>query len=293
MTYEEVYTAAQKRLTEAEVLGAARELRKLLCKVIGSDDGIIRIDMRENMPSDQQEQFEALVVRRIAHEPVSHLLQKREFYGRDFEVSRDVLDPRQDTETLIDAALEFPFDRVLDLGTGSGCIVLTLVAEARLRFQSLTWGCGTDISEDALNVARRNQERHGMQGPVLLRRGVWFAPVLEAGIGPFDLIVSNPPYIAADEMNTLQPEVRLHEPRIALTDEADGLTAYRNIVAGAPAHLTKGGRLIVEIGPTQATPVCKMMENAGFDRVTVTPDLDGRDRVVSGYWPEDRPQPSA
>lgn len=287
MTYEEVYTAAQKRLTEAEVLGAARDLRKLLCKVIGSEDGIIRIDMREDMPSDQQEQFEALVVRRIAREPVSHLLQKREFYGRDFEVSRDVLDPRQDTETLIDIALERPFDGVLDLGTGSGCIVLTLVAEARPRFQSLTWGCGTDISEDALSVARRNQERHGMQGPVLLRRGGWFAPVVDAGIGPFDLIVSNPPYIAADEMETLQPEVRLYEPRIALTDEADGLSAYRTIVAGAPGHLTKEGRLIVEIGPTQARAVVKMMEDAGFDRVKTTKDLDGRDRVVQGVWPGD------
>ena len=282
MTYLEVYSDAQKRLTAAEVLGAARDLRKLLCKVIGSDDGIIRIDMKERMPPDQQEQFEALVLRRIAREPVSHLLDKREFYGRDFEVSRDVLDPRPDTETLIDSALGRVFNNVLDLGTGSGCIVITLVLEARQRFDFPVWGCGTDLSKDALHVAHRNRERHHAEGPVVLRQGDWFEPIVESDLGPFDLIVSNPPYIAADEMDGLEPEVRLYEPRIALTDEADGLTAYRKIVAGAPEHLIPGGRLMVEIGPTQAAAVSDMMRQAGLTRIEVIPDLDGRDRVVTG-----------
>lgn len=285
MTYEEAYLAAQKKLKDAEIFGAARDVRKLFCHVIGSENGIIRVDLNDDMPANQMASFDKLIARRIERQPVSHLVEKREFYGRIFEVNQDVLDPRPDTELLVDVSLEEPFDRALDLGTGTGCIVLTLIAEARAKFDNGAWGCGIEKSKAAFQVAYRNRERHAMEGPVVLCLGDWFEPLAGSRMSAFDLIVSNPPYIAADEMNDLQPEVRLYEPRIALTDEADGLTAYRKITAGAPDHLDPGGRLIVEIGPTQAIAVSDMMQSAGLTGIEVRQDLDGRDRVVLGRKP--------
>lgn len=222
--------------------------------------------------------FNGLVQRRCAREPLSHLVGYRDFYEHRFTVTSDVLDPRPDTETLIEAALAVPFARMLDLGTGSGCILLSLLAK-----QDEATGVGTDLSRDALIVAESNLKRLELD-PERARFAWsdWFSGVE----GQFDLIVSNPPYIAVDEMEALQPEVRLYEPRIALTDEADGLTAYRKIAAGAPDHLTPGGRLIVEIGPTQADAVTSFMQQAGFEHIRIVPDLDGRDRVVVGYQPK-------
>ncbi|WP_341366275.1 peptide chain release factor N(5)-glutamine methyltransferase [Yoonia sp. BS5-3] len=212
--------------------------------------------------------------RRRMGEPASHIVGSRAFYGRDFFVDKRVLDPRPETETLIAAALAAPFSQVLDLGTGSGAIIVTLMCE---RPDSV--GVAMDLSEDALAVAEQNATTHGVVDRIGFDVSDWF----QAVGGQFDLIVSNPPYIAADEMGALQPEVRLYEPRIALTDGADGLTAYRRITAGAPDHLTPGGRLIVEIGPTQAAAVAQMMTDAGLSDVSVTQDLDGRDRVVTAH----------
>lgn len=220
--------------------------------------------------------FADLVAQRCARVPLSHLLGYRDFYKHRFSVTADVLDPRPDTEVLIEVALGAPFQTVLDLGTGSGCILLSLLAE-----RSAVQGVGGDVSEAALAVAGRNAEALGVADRATLITSDWYAAVT----GTFDLIVSNPPYIAADEMAALQPEVRNHEPRMALTDEADGLSCYRAIVAGAPDHLTPGGRVAVEIGPTQAAAVTEMMADHGFVGITVTLDLDGRDRVVSAHFP--------
>lgn len=220
--------------------------------------------------------FKDLIARRCAREPLSHLVGYRDFYEHRFLVSPDVLDPRPDTEALVRTALEESFARVLDLGTGSGCILLSLLAA-----RDEATGVGTDMSEAALAVAEKNSARLEIGSRASFVRSDWF----DALEGQFDLIVSNPPYIAADEMHDLQPEVRLYEPRLALTDEADGLTAYRQITVGAPAHLKPGGRLIVEIGPTQAAAVSAMMADAGFQGISVIPDLDGRDRVVVGHKP--------
>ena len=162
---------------------------------------------------------------------------------------------------------------MLDLGTGSGCILLTLVAE-----NATVRGVGTDISTAALAVARRNAEKMGLYGRVAFQTATWFCEVS----GQFDLIVANPPYIAAAEMAALEPEVRDWEPRFALTPEGDGLEAYRVLAAGAAAHLAPGGRLIVEIGPTQAKAVISLMQNAGF-ATRVLQDLDGRDRVIEAH----------
>jgi release factor glutamine methyltransferase len=220
--------------------------------------------------------FEALIRRRLDHEPVARIIGRRMFWGRDFKITLQVLDPRPETETLIAAALELegaPPATFLDLGTGSGIIAVTLAAEwpgAR--------GFATDLSDDALAVARENAAAHGVEARIGFARADWFAGV----IGQFDLIVSNPPYIAADEMAGLAPEVRGHDPEPALTPGGDGLGAYRAIAAGAPAHLAPGGHLLVEIGPSQGAAVAALFRAAGLVGVRVLPDLDNRDRVVAG-----------
>lgn len=219
--------------------------------------------------------FDRLVARRCAREPMSHLLGYRDFYEHRFEVSADALDPRPETETLVIAALARPFARVLDLGTGSGCILLSLLAA-----RPNATGLGTDISAAALEVARRNRRKLSLDDRAALALSDWF----DAVPGQFDLIVSNPPYIAQSEMAGLAPELSF-EPRQALTDEQDGLSAYRAITAGAGGHLQTGGCLMVEIGWTQALPVQELFRQAGFQDIRTCPDLDGRDRVVQGIWP--------
>jgi release factor glutamine methyltransferase len=221
--------------------------------------------------------FEALIARRAGREPVSHLTGQRAFWGRDFRVTRDVLDPRPETETLVALALAEPFARVLDLGTGSGCILVTLLAE-----RPDAQGVGTDVSPEALLIAGENAARHGVADRLVLTPSDWFGDIG----GRYDLIVSNPPYIAAEEMAGLAPEVRDHEPRGALTDEGDGLAAYRAIAAGASRFLASGGRILVEIGPTQGPAVSRLFAEAGLERVAVHPDLDGRDRVVAARRPQ-------
>ncbi len=220
--------------------------------------------------------FLAMVARRAQRVPMSQVLGYRDFYAHRFIVTDAVLDPRPDTETLVSCALEHDFTRVLDLGTGSGCILLSLLAE-----RDDAYGVGADLSDAALDVAKQNSAALDIGPRAIFVQSDWFAEVT----GTFDLIVSNPPYIALDEMDGLQPEVRLFEPRMALTDEADGLSAYRIICGGAPAHLAPGGRLIVEIGPTQADAVATMMADAGLIDVQVQQDFDGRDRVVAAKMP--------
>lgn len=220
----------------------------------------------------QMAELDRYIQRRARREPISHIVGKRAFWMHDFIVTSDVLDPRPDTETLVEVALGFAFDTVLDLGTGSGCIVLSLLHE-----RPMSRGQGVDLSPAALDVARRNADIVDVADRVSWQASDWFADVR----GRFDLIVSNPPYIAQSEMPDLAPELGF-EPRIALTDEGDGLSAYRILTADAPRYLTPGGRLVVEIGLTQAKDVTRLFSQAGFRDVTVHTDLDGRNRVVSG-----------
>lgn len=226
------------------------------------------------LTDEQMAQLQRLVDRRARREPISHITGTRAFWMHDFQVTADVLDPRPDTETLVDSALAHPFDTVLDLGTGSGCILLSLLHE-----RPVACGLGTDVSDAALRVARRNAAAVGVSNRAEWRVSDWFTDVT----GTFDLIVSNPPYIARSEMPDLAPELAF-EPRGALTDEGDGLSAYRAITAGAPRFLAAGGRLMVEIGPTQARDVTAFFHAAGLENVTTHPDLDGRDRVISGVF---------
>jgi release factor glutamine methyltransferase len=247
---------ALARLRAAGVPDAARDLRRLAAAFDGAE-------------------LDAAVARRAAREPVSHILGRRAFWEHSFAVTPDVLDPRPETETLVAAALSAPFSRVLDLGTGSGCILCSLLAA-----RAEATGVGTDLSDAALAVARGNARQLGVAGRARFLQADWLAGVEEG----FDLIVSNPPYIAEDEMAALSPEV-LREPRMALTPGGDGLGAYRAILRDGPRHLAPGGRLVVEIGPTQAAAVRALFEAAALQEVETIPDLDGRDRCVAGRKP--------
>ncbi|WP_170638534.1 peptide chain release factor N(5)-glutamine methyltransferase [Ruegeria profundi] len=276
LTAAKAMAAATARLRAAGVDDPARDARVLLAHAARIEASRVTLIAPEELSPDIAERYEQLVSLRAIRVPVSHLLGEREFYGRNFRVSRDVLDPRPETETLIEAALSEPFDHVLDLGVGSGCILVTLLAE-----RASATGLGADLSEAACLQASANAVQHNVQDRAEILRSDWFERIE----GQFDLIVSNPPYIALSEMQDLSPEVREHEPRMALTDEGDGLDAYRRIAAGAPDFLMAGGRLLVEIGPTQAKDVSALFDAAGLSDIRVIPDLDGRDRVVLGRIP--------
>lgn len=265
---------ATARLKDAGIDNAARDARALVAMAAGIAPDRLSLALHDPAGAQVAHDLAPLVKMRAAHRPMAQILGRRAFYRHDFRVTADVLDPRPDTETLVEAALSAPFAHVLDLGTGSGCILLSLLA-ARPQAS----GIGTDLSPAALDVAHENAARLGVAERCLLVHSDWYAQVE----GRFDLIVSNPPYIAADEMPGLAPDLS-HEPRMALTDEGDGLSAYRVIVPGAGAHLRAGGRLMVEIGWQQGAAVAELFTNAGFDTVQILPDLAGRDRVVCGSW---------
>lgn len=271
-TVREVMAGAVAELSAAGLEAPARDVRRLLADVLGVDASRVSLMADEAVPEAQVARFQGHVRARLRRVPVAQIVGEREFWGRGFEVTADVLDPRPETETLVALALEAPFADVLDLGTGSGCILLSLLAE-----RAGAVGVGTDLSAEALAVAGRNAARLGVAERAWFAVSDWFGAVS----GRFDLIVSNPPYIAADEMPGLQPEVRDHEPRMALTDEGDGLSAYRAIAAGAGAHLRPGGRLLVEIGASQGDAVAEIFRDAGLDDVAAHADLEGRPRVVA------------
>lgn len=274
MILREALAQAIQRLDAAGIADAPRDARLLLAHALGIAPDRLTLVLRDPAGVEQAAFGEA-IARRAAREPVSHITGRRLFWGRAFHVTADVLDPRPETETLIAEALGAPFTRLLDLGTGSGAILLTLLAE-----RPAARGLGCDLSPAALVVAEGNAATLGLSGRAEFRQGDWFGPVE----GRFDLIVSNPPYIAEAEMAGLAPEV-LREPRMALTPGGDGLDAYRVIARGAGVHLTPGGRLMVEIGPTQGAAVAGLMAAAGLQGIALHPDFDGRDRVVSAHWP--------
>lgn len=272
MTVAEALVRAVRHLRAAGIGDAAPgDARALLAHALDVAPDRLIVMAPVPMPGDAAARLDALITRRAARAPVSHLTGTRLFWGRSFRVTPDVLDPRPETETLIAAAMAEPFARLLDLGTGSGAIAITLLAEG-----TGATGVGVDLSQAALAVAKVNAAAHGVAGRLALRQGDWFAGV----VGRFDLIVSNPPYVALAEMPDLAPEV-LQEPHIALTDGADGLSAYRAITASAGAHLAAQGRLMVEIGPTQAQAVADMMVGAGLCDIRILQDLDLRPRVVA------------
>ncbi len=235
-----------------------------------------RLVMRgpDTVPDDTLERYESCLVRRLGHEPVAYIVGEQEFYGRSFTVTPATLIPRPETEGLVEAALT-RFDdrpaRVADIGTGSGCIAVTFACER------LAWGIvAVDISAEALAVANGNGQRHGVADRVTFLEGDLLAPLG----GSFDLIVSNPPYVA-DGATTVAEGVRRHEPPSALFAGADGLNVVRRLVDDAPDHLTPGGWLMIEIGDEHGEAVRGIIESArAFASVAVIPDLAGLDRIA-------------
>lgn len=280
MTGAEALRAAIPRLRAAGVEDPVRDARILLAHVLRIGTDLLIRDLPNTLTAAQVAAFERAVDAREARQPVSQITGLRWFWSYPFLVTSDTLDPRPDTETLVIEALSARFDRMLDLGTGTGCILLTCLLET-----GRSTGMGGDSSEAALEVARQNALRLSVQDRAEFRRLDWTEPGWADGLGRFDLVVSNPPYIASAEMAGLAPEVRDWEPRQALTDGADGLTAYRAIAEGLPTLLASGGRVLLEIGPTQGQAVAMLLGRAGLVDIRILPDLDGRDRVVAARAP--------
>ncbi len=236
-------------------------------------------DAKRALEPSELARFRDLVKRRRAREPTAYILGEREFYGRRFRVDRRVLIPRPDTETLVEVALDRTRNRsmsmrALDLCTGSGCVAITI---ARERPTSLVFA--TDVSDDALVVARDNALRLGAYN-VAFRQGDLFA-ALDSSVR-FDLVTANPPYVAAAEIATLQPEIRDYEPRLALAGGDDGLATVRRIVEAARPHLAEAGSLVLEIGFGEAAATAELLAGAGFVQIETRRDYGRIVRVVSG-----------
>lgn len=232
---------------------------------------------REDVPAKQLKALEAFASRRLKGEPVVRILGEKEFWGLSFKLNAATLVPRPETELLVERGLEvigaLNSPRILDLGTGTGCIPISLLTE----YSDVT-AVAVDLSAEALEMARFNANRHGVGSRFKTLKGSWFDP-LEPG-DRFDLITSNPPYIETSVIAGLMPEVREHDPRLALDGGPDGLAAYRAIAAEAGLFLASEGVLLLEIGFNQGSTVSDIFVGAGFAEVEVVPDLSGHDRMV-------------
>ena len=271
---QEVCSQAALFLKQAGIEAYRLEAELLLGLGLAKDRKLLLMNAMETVSPEEEKRFQALLDERAAGTPIQYLLGRVEFMGREYVVQREVLIPRDDTAVLVESALEklqgMRSPRVLDLCTGTGIVGITLSLERK------TPVLATDISEKALAVARTNA--HSLGALVEFRLGDLFG-ALRSQDGPFDLIVSNPPYISAGEMDALQREVK-EEPRLALYGGEDGLDVYRRIVREAPAHLKPGGWLIFEIGWKQGEAVLLLLEEAGFTEGYSKKDMAGHDRVV-------------
>ncbi len=279
-TYGEVYKQGEALLREAQIEEAALDARLLLEFVCGTDRNTLLAHGDREVADKEYDGYRELIGRRAAHVPLQHLTGEQEFMGLTFVVNKDVLVPRQDTEVLVEEVMKNLHDgmRILDLCTGSGCILLSL-----LQYSNDCTGVGVDLSPEALAVAGENYERLRRERPEMeasFREGDLFE-ALEKG-ERFDIIVSNPPYIETDEIAALMPEVREHEPVMALDGGADGLAFYRRIAGGAGDYLNGGGMLFFEIGCGQADQVREIMTQAGFRQIEIVKDFAGLDRVAFG-----------
>ncbi len=231
---------------------------------------------------EKMQTYRGMIAKRASRIPLQQILGSQEFMGLEFYVNEHVLIPRQDTETLVELVLQEQQGRekkLLDLCTGSGCIAISLAVKGG--YESVT---ATDLSEEALKVAERNAKAH--QKKIIFRQGDLFTALPQSEAGTFDIITSNPPYIPTAVIATLEPEVREHEPMMALDGTEDGLKFYRQIAKKAGTWLKPGGVIYLEIGYDQGEAVSGLLREAGFDKVRVVKDLPGKDRVVCGIWPD-------
>jgi release factor glutamine methyltransferase len=278
LTLLRAWQSAKQRLEAARLDGPVIDARLLVEAAAEATRADIVTDPHRPLTPEQEAMLEAYLERRERREPVAHILGRKGFWKIMLQVNRDVLTPRPDTEAVVEAALKgFPEHAhwsVLDLGVGSGAILLAILAE-----RPAAKGLGVDVSEEALAVARDNAAALGLAGRVALLRGDWTAGIGEAS---FDLVVANPPYIASEMIETLEPEVAVFEPRLALDGGPDGLDAYRILAPEILRVLKPGGRFAVEIGYDQKAAVSDLFREAGAGSLAVLPDLAGRDRVVAG-----------
>ncbi len=331
MTYQEIYNLGKQMLVDAGIEEASLDARLLLEFVCGTDRNTLLVHGDRTVTAEQEAKYRELLARREKRVPLQHLTGTQAFMGLDFTVNEHVLIPRQDTEVLVEEALKELHDgmHVLDMCTGSGCILISL-----LHYSNDCTGVGADISGEALAVARENAQRllgcaalecpgeeevrqkvacedaEAQREPAggsaeaqreannkratagesaavdefaeIPRYEFMQSDLFENVDGLFDMIVSNPPYINTDVIETLMPEVRDYEPKQALDGTADGLEFYRRIIRDSKKNLKKGGMLFFEIGHDQGEAVAQMMEQAGYLEVRVIKDYAGMDRVVSG-----------
>lgn len=278
-TLAEVLSDARRRLAAAGIADPGGDARVLAAGLLGLAPAQIVAGGGRVLAEEERARIEAAVGRRLAREPVHRILGRRAFLNLDLVLSPETLEPRPDTEILVEALMpparrivaERGCCRILDLGTGSGAICLAL-----LDLVPVATGVGADISPGALETARRNADLNGMADRFETVESDWFSAVS----GVFDIIVSNPPYIMRSVLATLDEEVRLHDPLRALDGGADGLDAYRAIAAGAGSHLRDGGLVAFEIGHDQKDAVTAIMRDAGFNRVEALKDLGGMDRAL-------------
>lgn len=272
----ETFDAALRRgaaeLAKAGIENAAGDARALALWAAGIDAARLTAILRDEMPGPTRQAYDEALIRRAGRIPVSHIVGGRLFWGRWFEVTADVLDPRPETEIMIARALELPPPaQALELGVGSGCILGTILAE-----RPDAKGLGIDISPDALKIAQRNLSLLDVTDRSDLRTGDWLRGIDDS----FDLVLCNPPYVTAAEMQDLSPEVFGHEPHIALSPGGDGLAPYRAIAPELNRVLAPGGAALFEIGPTQAAEVAEIFASAGWAQPEILKDFDGRDRCL-------------
>ena len=274
----QAWQTARRRLDAAGLVGPVIDARLLVEAAAGATRADIVTDPHRLLTPEQEATLDDYLSRREHREPVSHILGRKGFWKIMLNVTPDVLTPRPDTETVVEWVLrDFPEQAawsILDLGVGSGAILLSILAE-----RPAAHGLGVDVSEEALAVARDNAAHLGLAGRMALIRGDWTEGL---GENSFDLVVSNPPYIASEIIETLEPEVRDHEPRLALEGGPDGLMHYRRLAPEILRVLKPGGRFAVEIGYDQKEPVEALFREAGAAALQTLRDLGDRDRVVAG-----------
>lgn len=271
MKYRELLQEGTEQLKKAAIADANVDAAYLLEYVCGIDRTHYLLCMTETVPPQMAARYEEAIALRATHQPLQYITGEQEFMGLSFQVSPEVLIPRQDTETLVEQTQRVlkDNDRILDMCTGSGCILISLLHEHRT-----CQGMGVDIADTSIALARENAQKNDVQAE-------WLVSDLFSDVyGVFDVIVSNPPYIATAVLQELMPEVIEHEPKRALDGHKDGLYFYRQIIADAPKFLKPGGWILFEIGYDQGESVPTLLEEAGFTEITVIKDYNGNDRVV-------------
>ena len=272
MKLKEVLADTAIKLSKSGIEGAARDARILTAFAFEIPISELSLKINQQVSEKIIFELEKLILRRINREPISKILGRRDFWGRTFSINENVLDPRGDTETLIDFVIEKPVKSVLELGTGSGAIAVTLACEWKEVHVT-----ATDISENALSLAKINAEKFNVQNKIHFLTSDWFENVK----GAYDLIISNPPYIGLTEQDEISAEVIKYDPEIALFAGRDGLDAYRRIIPSLSKFLNPDGFVALETGASQSNQVKNMMNAVGFIDAKIVKDLSGKDRLVA------------